>query len=359
MPAGKLQQVPQGADRSVPVVADDTVVSGRVEGFDILRGMCALAVAYYHVLSWTGAAHLESWGRYGVYIFFVLSGASMYAAYGEKFAQGYSPAKFIVQRIIRLAPLYLVALGLKTAYAIVTGRSLFEELGMMLLNASFTFGLGNPAETARVIGGWSLGIEFLFYLTFPIVVATMRSSWGIAVLAGSFVVQHIFVNSVLAGTTLEQAWVPYTQMLSFVFYFIAGSWIGKLITAGKLSYSPWSLAGMCLSLLPLATLNGGDNLTGLTGLGLSICAAVTVLLSASIPKSRLVSTASEYLGRVSYGVYLIHPFLYMAAKNLPFLQQWPLAGATVVVGLSAVLALLAEKHIEAPARRHAKRWLGK
>ncbi|RYY87902.1 MAG: acyltransferase, partial [Comamonadaceae bacterium] len=47
----------------------------RVLGWDLLRGLSAVAVATYHLLSWQQVAAIHAWGSYGVYLFFVLSGA--------------------------------------------------------------------------------------------------------------------------------------------------------------------------------------------------------------------------------------------------------------------------------------------
>ena len=78
-------------------------VNARVAGFDLLRGICALAVAAYHVLSWKDEAQFYTWGTYGVYIFFALSGASMVVAYGSKFSRGYPASRFLVLRLVRLS----------------------------------------------------------------------------------------------------------------------------------------------------------------------------------------------------------------------------------------------------------------
>ncbi len=39
----------------------------RVFGWDLLRGLCALLVASYHLLYWTDLAQLHVFGSYGVY----------------------------------------------------------------------------------------------------------------------------------------------------------------------------------------------------------------------------------------------------------------------------------------------------
>ena len=53
------------------------MMGARVLGWDVLRGVCALAVASYHLLLWLDIAALHTFGSYGVYLFFVLSGASL------------------------------------------------------------------------------------------------------------------------------------------------------------------------------------------------------------------------------------------------------------------------------------------
>lgn len=328
----------------------------RVRGFDFLRGLCALAVAFYHVFSWQGTAHFESWGRYGVYIFFVLSGASMYLAYERKFMLGYSPVKFIALRFARLAPLFVTVLLLKLAYVAVTGRSLPEALGMAVLNLSFLFGLGNPAATSQLIGGWSLGIEFLFYLMFPVLVAFVRGRAWTALLVLSFVAQHLYVSDVLAGRTLAEAWVPYTQMLSFLFYFVAGCCIGRVIQQWNRPGSALAWLAFAVLLAPLAACNGEQNLVGLMGLLLSLLAAAVVLAAAYLPLQGWGAWLADVLGKLSYGVYLLHPLVYLGSKAaLP--AHWPLLSAAGVVLASVVLALLAERYLEAPLISRAQRGL--
>src|SRR4051794_32821994 len=75
----------RAARRRIPAVAGETrhvpgrsvVNGGRVLGWDLLRGLCALTVATYHMLLWLDIAELPALGTYGVYLFFVLSGASL------------------------------------------------------------------------------------------------------------------------------------------------------------------------------------------------------------------------------------------------------------------------------------------
>src|SRR5438067_1887408 len=160
----------EAAATSVKIVHTEAqLLPARVQGFDMLRGLCAIGVACYHIFKWRDGFEMSSLGTYGVYVFFVLSGASMYVAYSRKFAQGYNSGKFIVLRFVRLAPLYALVLSFTTAKAITNGKSIYDAAGTGLLNLSFLFGLGNPTLISAVNGGWSLGIEFVFYFIFPLV----------------------------------------------------------------------------------------------------------------------------------------------------------------------------------------------
>ena len=80
----------------------------RVLGWDLLRGLCAIAVTCYHLLYWQKVTELHVFGTYGVYLFFVLSGASLAYTYAGRISAGqFSFRGFLWVRYLRLAPLYL------------------------------------------------------------------------------------------------------------------------------------------------------------------------------------------------------------------------------------------------------------
>src|SRR4051795_12448261 len=86
---------------------------GRVLGWDVLRGFSAFAVALYHLLYWQGVVSVHTLGSYGVYLFFVLSGASLTYTYaGRLERKELSYLRFLWVRYIRLAPLFVVLIPL-------------------------------------------------------------------------------------------------------------------------------------------------------------------------------------------------------------------------------------------------------
>ena len=152
----------------------------RVSGWDLLRGLCALAVMAYHLLGWQDIVHLSPLGTYGVYLFFTLSGASLGYAYpASAVATPGAVARFLAVRWFRLAPLYILACGVFLAMLAARLGHWADLLPLRLaLNATFAFGLSDPSVWALAVGGWSLGVEFVFYLLFPFLARAAASRKG-------------------------------------------------------------------------------------------------------------------------------------------------------------------------------------
>lgn len=75
---------------------------------DLLRGLAAMAILARH-LSWTDLpSHLVR-SYLSVDLFFALSGFVIAHAYEQRFADGFSPRRFALARLIRLYPLYACA----------------------------------------------------------------------------------------------------------------------------------------------------------------------------------------------------------------------------------------------------------
>ncbi|MCG9026037.1 acyltransferase family protein [Laribacter hongkongensis] len=340
----------------------------RVHGFDILRGLCALGVACYHVLGWLQAGHPYNLGLYGVYVFFVLSGASLWIAYADKMTQGYPLLGFFALRFFRLAPLYWLAV-LLTPVIVGSGWNLHY----LALNLSFLFGFGNPGQTAIVTGGWSLGIEFVFYLLFPVLLVLARAP-AVALRAAVllYFAQMIFIAvQVKDPGDLGLNWVNYTQVMSFVFYFYAGMLVGQWLSARpRAPRSAWLDVVLFVALAACLVGTSGavieDSLTGARRYLLPFTCVGLVMISAHLfaGEQRWLVLAARWLGNSSYGVYLLHPLVFsqLMKKHTDFANANPYLFMLIVLALSFVLALLVEHWLERPLRDFGKRhfgWLGR
>ena len=100
------------------VAASDAAGSGaRLGWLDVLRGLAALAVVFdhlsYYLLQHVRAIvyHYFDTGKYGVFVFFIISGYIVPASLERKG----SVRTFWVSRVFRLYPLYLLAVGIGVA----------------------------------------------------------------------------------------------------------------------------------------------------------------------------------------------------------------------------------------------------
>jgi len=325
----------------------------RVVGMDFLRGMCAVGVAVYHMTDWGGGPHFHTVGLYGVYVFFVLSGASLFVAY-KALASQEAITDFLLARLLRIVPLI-------AAVAVFVAWRTSQPIELIFLDATLLFGLGAPGATSIVAGGWSLGIEFVFYLAFPVAlaIANTRSWWLVAVLL--FIGQRVYIDHVLAGTTLTQAWRLYTLPLSFVFYFFAGCCLGRALTKEWLALPRlfWILFGVSLVVLMLALpiKVAEDALTGSLGMALTIAATLLTITFAHISGGKWFTPISGFLGDVSYGVYLIHPcvwgFEIGAWARATFHELWAQVATCLVI--SVLIAWASNRWFEMPIRQLRRR----
>lgn len=329
----------------------------RVHGLDLIRGICAAAVCVYHVLLWSGGPELRALGTYGVYVFFVVSGASLYAGYAQGFNSKTALIRFFARRFFRLAPLYIAVVACSVLITVISDDA--PGIFRVLLNVSLLFGFFDAGAMSLATGGWSIGIEVVFYVLFPLLLILVRSRVWILALVTAFLFQHMYIQAVLRDVPdLDGAWVAYTQPVSFLFYFVAGLCVARVMKHGHLPRTEWYWLPLVVLfalfiLVPDTTYKA--ILFGPVGWALSIAAVVITFMSAGLRLHKTGIAAAQMLGSASYGLYLIHPLVYDVLRRLfPTLQQYPWTLVLCTMLISGALALVIENRYEKPVRA----WLG-
>jgi peptidoglycan/LPS O-acetylase OafA/YrhL len=347
----------------------------RVLGWDVLRGLCALAVASYHLLAWQDVATLHTFGSYGVYLFFVLSGASL--AYNYQGLIDGPPAvlRFLAVRWLRLAPLF-VAIGalfvllLRAHLGHWTDRLAWRSL----LNVTFGFGLHDPTQWALPVGGWSLGIEFVLYLAFPFMLPLLRRRpWWIGAGAVLAALQWTWIaRTVGSPGGYEASAVAYHQVPAFAAYFFGGCVIGAARRSRDGAWPfGWGVAVWIAAAMLLVALDGdeqGDELLGWRGATLFCACFAIVFASGQARVHGAAANVASWLGDITYGCYLLHPMLFFGfawlvwprwtageIADAPLAVRWAVLLAVLVA--SCIAAQASERWFEAPVRRWGKRLL--
>lgn len=346
----------------------------RVPGWDFLRGLCALSVALYHLFFWQDIAVINTFSSYGVYMFFILSGASLAYTYLDKFeSKQLSIVNFLRARYLRLAPLYLLLMLVLLPWKLQKSGVTTDLVGMYAINAFLLFGFYSPVNNAVLVGGWSLGIEVIFYFLFPLVLWCLHKRWvALALFCFALVIQLIWIQSTLG---LSGGYGPnvaaYHQVPAFAAYFVGGCMIGGAKRRAQLGGPVSQASGlMCLLagfglLVALNTATQGDEILGWRGFLLFCLCLVMVYISSKLKASEGMQKIAAVFGDATYGLYLIHPVLFFGLTLAVFPrfgisapQSWPvmlrLCFATAIVFSAVGLALLSEKYFEKPIRRWAR-----
>ena len=335
---------------------------GRVHSLDLVRGICAMGVATYHFLSWRLDFVIESLGAFGVYTFFVLSALTMMLVYGPQFGSqiGLGAIRaFYLNRVARLLPLLaLVAVGSAVAQIVLLDAPPGPAVLRAYMTGSGLFGLHLPGLLSNTPGAWSLGIEAVFYLLFPVIaIASMNASAGTLVMAAvvltaSQQVLIVFISDVAAS----RFWDYYVTPLVFAPFFAAGLVLYRWEIRPRAGYLVVSL-GALAAVFTFSLVFPG-NLYASHGrylILLALCiAAVGSAYRSEFPGP--LEKPAGYVGDISYALYLTHWFSYQAVDLLA--QRLDLSPQVQFVGFAAVAVAVARVvfvAFERPARDGIRR----
>jgi peptidoglycan/LPS O-acetylase OafA/YrhL len=374
------QYAPLRAD----IARDDSISMSAKDEIDALtgiRGVAAVTVITYHIypseeFPW-GLHQFIARGYLSVDLFFVLSGFVMALNYGQMFRDPVRiPAigTFLLRRIARLYPLYIVFLALRVGYSLLTYHS------VTVPGFWFAMNLEHPAKdlianslmiqswgVAKAITNptWSISTEWGAYFLFPFMVTPIlfRGQWSV-MFATLVAVALVIAASIMTGydgTTHNGAldandgrtMVPMLRCLGgfalgvITFRAFQISWVKRLAGSGI----GWLVIAYMLTAIAL---HAHD---------LVIYPAFPLLvLCLACDKGWLGAVFSWKpifeLGVLSYTIYVIHnvwfrPFQWLRAE-LP--KQMPMPVAQMVVAAFLILsiggaAIALHRWVEVPGRR--------
>jgi exopolysaccharide production protein ExoZ len=340
-------------------VADD-IVPPRLEGLQLGRALAASTVVVGHAVSHAYFNAVDpAWqlaARYGVTLFFVISGFIMVQTTGDG---AFDVVRFISRRVRRVAPIYWFTTLLVAIVALLVpslfNRTTFDLLhlfqSLLFLPAYDPSGSGHIYPLFRL--GWTLNYEMFFYAAFAATFALRAWTRAIVltVFFGTLIVlgfQYDFASPVLQF---------YTRIDTLAF--IAGVWLGvfnsmAMINASR-SVTPLLAVVSTAILLYIAIGYGTLRPNSWTQVWLVVaCVFHIALLLLVIDRQRWhVPRALRYLGDASYSMYLFHMFAIGAVNALAHRLPDTLFPAMVVVSAaSGIMAgVIGYELIEKPLNR--------
>jgi peptidoglycan/LPS O-acetylase OafA/YrhL len=286
-------------------------------------------------------------GNAGVDIFFVISGFVMGISSLPLLNHPHGAREFMIRRLIRIVPLYWVALTLKLlavlAIPALTIHSVFDPLHTV---ASYLFLPWRNAENEfkPLVGvGWTLTFEMFFYVLFAVSMLLRRNPLVIALPA-------LLVLALLSPFRSEDhaGWQVYLDpiLLEFGLGLIAARIIGRGFTVRP-------RVGLLVVAFAFACFFTPSEYFGSErAIGWGIPAFVIVLFVAGMEPflGRFMPKSVTFLGDSSYALYLFHsfyvPMVGVILLKLNLGEPW-LAFLAAVLG-SIVVGAVVHQWVEVP-----------
>jgi len=320
----------------------------------------------------------------GVTLFFVLSGFLIYYRHSSAESLHRIPLiRYCFHRFARIYPIFFLVVIGNAAWSLIYFHLRHEQFStqqvaaLFLLQLTFIKGFSNQFKFIGVGQGWTLTVEAVFYVLFPLLLVLVRRRGFLATLAMTYALGMLLYG---LGTMLhyDQYFTPFQFMLLYTFFGRAGDFFAGMMLADYVlrtnaagtSSARQSGPGMklpiytmlgglgiagCLAALarlePSATLDGPINPWGsaiyILILPPAVCALYYGLIAERTWFSRLLgSRLLVAMGASSYCFYLIH----MAGPHY-MLNDWVRAcGIFPSYVVLFVISFFVWRYVEEPLR---------
>ncbi|WP_213308154.1 acyltransferase family protein [Paraburkholderia sacchari] len=334
-----------------------------------LRGIAALIVVLYHMAILSPYAGVIQNGYLSVDLFFVLSGYVICSAYGSRLTNSHEVSRFLIRRFGRLWPLHVISFVLY--YALLCLHSVLSKQPAVLPTMAefaslltMTTGFNLFDHNIGNVVTWSAGDELYVYALFAAVCMTLRkrSSVFFAVLSiiGFVIILRVDAESCLNHGPCNDLTYSFGWARCLTSYFL-GALLARHKDALNFLTSPqWQIVGAVATLA----------LVQFAAVVPAIAFAAPIvfaLLIASLTRDRgpmatlLRTRPMQYLGEVSYALYLSHSIFGIYFVNLVFLPArnhfaWQAACCAGYIFASLALAHFLHRYIEVPVRERINAW---
>jgi peptidoglycan/LPS O-acetylase OafA/YrhL len=326
---------------------------------DKLRGFAALSVLIYHVVELTGWQAFPrsgplAWfrsGWLGVDLFYVISGFVIaYSAIGlyESNPLDYQQ-QYWRRRLSRIFPLYLLTAVIFSIAVVpdlfhLKGPGLIFHVGTHLLFIHNLF----PITTGSINGAnWTIGVEMQFYLLVILLVPWLAKARPLRILVVFTLIAWLY-RAVVVFLVARSGDAGFGGIANFKYFHYAtqlpgsldefgfGIFLCRFLTAkdpGDLGLGPWArwlhngwgvligaalaIAGMLSVFWTYDTYWDVPLMVIFFRTAIGLCGFLLVLAAVKLPFSfpKLVDRPLDYLGVISYGIYLWHLIVILSLKK--------------------------------------------
>jgi peptidoglycan/LPS O-acetylase OafA/YrhL len=346
--------------------------SDKLRNLDLLRLIAAFGVVLNHFNAYVPDLHASihpSWWFLPLFVdlFFTISGFVICFIYFDRIGTWADYGAFMKRRFARLVPLHwltllaFAAIGVSIYFGVHVKEPDRYDWRCFLPNVFLIQSLGVCDRLTFNYPSWSISVEMLMYLMFPLFcIAARRSTW-ILLLAAGCIIAWLTVSD-FPGHDPRQFWTDYTY-------------------AGGLARGvPSFLIGMCmfvwrdrLAMIPrpgfvLYGALGGFFALGMAGVTPFYLLPLIYIIAAAAISADMQGKIPALLARLSvggqltYAIYMLHPLAATVLLSLVGQRMMGLTGyamlawCILVALLLPIAAYLSFVWFETPMRRWISGW---
>jgi peptidoglycan/LPS O-acetylase OafA/YrhL len=349
------------------------VKDGRIRGFDGLRAIAFLLVFASHKIHFR---HANAFGDVGVWLFFVLSGfliTRILARSRSDVENGLSTVtkslgRFSLRRTARIFPPYYLLLAFIAAGSLFVPVDYFgwsEKQAYLLYGTNFLI-----AARSHWIGDfghfWSLAIEEQFYLLFAPLILFVPRRYAMNVCL-SFISAGIVTKIALEARNASAVSIDVNSLINFALLGFGGV-IGLRASRPapkRFIGGAAQVAVLCLYLALPVAFGTWPQIWPLFGKLSAVWVGILLFQVFHGQQSWFVTVLEispfPQIGRISYGAYLIHPFIHFSMiENLLHhisaeITAPRAAQVLAELAISLILAAISWRYFERPIIAWAKR----
>jgi peptidoglycan/LPS O-acetylase OafA/YrhL len=359
----------------------------RLDGIDLLRGLAIFFVLMNHVnmrllfamVSYTKGlpqqlVHSLVWnGECGVQVFFAISGflitSTALRRWGEP--SRVSARDFYVLRFARIAPLLLALLAILSLLHAThihnfvvsartggLGRALFAALTLHVNVLEARRGY-LPANWDIL---WSLSVEEMFYLFFPLACRLLGRGKLLAAALCAFVVVGPFARTTFAhGNPVWQEYSYLGGMDAIALGCLTALFLARQRLGRRILWMMSSIGGTLMIFILCFSIRASQWGLERSGLSMSILAIGTCMVIAAFAQSQWRSprllAPLRLMGQRSYEVYLTHMFVVFGLFAIFVELGKPIKSVPVLFGLVIVISGLLGEVVARLYSEPMNRWL--
>lgn len=342
-------------------------------GLNGIRAIAALAVVLSHLTK-----ELERFGlnphlfgtmengnprgldlaEFGVTIFFALSGFLItYLLLAEDNKKPINIRNFYVRRILRIWPLYYTYFLIALFFTFLWSGEYNMHIGSTAFYIFFAANVPKILSTQIPLLShyWSLGVEEQFYMIWPVwVKKTIKRILILTIIGiGIFLGVKVFAHTFYPGSFFEMAMyiVKFDCMmigaLGAILYYKRDKLFMQIVPGGIAQAIAWVALGfVAINQFHIFSIIDHEIISGVT---------VVLIVGQIEGRRKLINLDKEwldFLGKISYGLYVIHPIVLYGLGRLigdtVIGPQWLkyIVVYTSVVGLTVLLSHLSYEYLE-------------